>query len=149
MNARRLLKLADFLAALPREKFDFSQIVEQKGKPMLQALKAGKTRCGTVGCAIGWMPAVFPRHLKWGEDFRGSGTYLGVYFRNSDPESFSGEPIDFQVAEQFFGITEDETQWLFLPDYYSGERDADNGLSDSATPKAVARHIRKFVQERA
>ncbi len=67
MNAKRLLKLADFLDKLPRAKFDFGVIAMQDGKPMLEALKAGKERCGTVACAIGWMPAVFPRSLRWTE----------------------------------------------------------------------------------
>lgn len=132
MNAKRLLKLADFLDTLPLAKFDFGVIAQQEGKPMRAALRAGKTRCGTVGCAIGWMPAVFPRGLRWDE--RRYKSYPDVVLR-SDPDC-----IDFAAAATWFGITRSAAEQLFTPGAgYSG-------LPENATPKQVARHIRKWVR---
>lgn len=135
MNAKRLLKLAEFLDTMPREKFDFTIIAAQGGKPMRAALRAGKTRCGTVGCAIGWMPAVFPRHLKWSSDLK---SYPDVCLRSDESAT------DFSAASKFFDISLGDVQREFTPgplEYgYSG-------LSDDATPKQVARHIRAFVRE--
>ena len=50
--------LADFLDTLPEEQFEFDAVVSEwdrtKDKP-----------CGSVCCAIGWAPMVFPELIKW------------------------------------------------------------------------------------
>jgi hypothetical protein len=122
---KRLLKLADFLDALPREKFDFGVITRVDGKPMREALKAAHERCGTVGCAIGWMPVVFPQLVMWDDDH-------GVVLK-SDPWV-----LDFECAKEVFNLTDYESGRLFMP--------LASGLGRDATPKQVARHIRKFVR---
>lgn len=146
MNAtgkRRLLKLAAFLRKLPREKFDFTIVAREAGKPMREALKAGATRCGTTACAVGWMPAVFPRSCEWIAD-----TFRGYAMRGV---VLKGQPLlpfeMLKVAEQFFGLTDDEVALLFVP----SDAPTPGQLGDDATPKQVARHIERFVkrQERA
>lgn len=124
-HVQRLLKLADFLDTLPREKFDFSVITCVDGLPLLDALKAGKKRCGTVACAVGWMPAVFPRAFKW--------TDCGAVL----PRSSQADGMNLDAAGRFFGLDYADTVGLFSPE--------DSGLGYSATPKQVARHIRRFV----
>lgn len=47
IQRKRFLRLADYLQRLPARKFNFSIFAQQK-------------TCGTVGCAMGWTPAVFP-----------------------------------------------------------------------------------------
>lgn len=139
MNAvqtKRLLKLADFLQTLPRQKFDFAVVARERGKPMLEALKAGKTECGTVACALGWAPAVFPRHLKWERPYWSGETALEINFRNAS----SSYAQTFPVAERFFGLTEDEAQRLFEPSV--------SPLGYRATSKRVAKAIRQFVAQK-
>lgn len=132
VQARRLLKLAEFLREVPKEKFDFGILAFQNGKPMLEALKAGKTACGTVACAIGWMPAVFPRSLVWKKVWAGG---HGLQVR------LKGRPYtDFNAAEVFFGITHDQSSWLFNPD------PVDGGLAATVSAKQVARRITTFVR---
>ncbi len=46
---QRLLKWADFLEELPAEQFN---------------LQYWRKDCGTVACAAGWLPTIFPRHWK-------------------------------------------------------------------------------------
>lgn len=143
VQARRLLKLADFLTALPKQKFDFAVVAHEYGKPMIEALKAGKTRCGTTACAIGWMPAVFPRQLMWlrGNPL-GEERSLHVDFKVNGKGKYSS----FEVAESFFGIDGVESRYLFNP------RDEDGGRETSlpydATAKQVARRIRAFVKRK-
>lgn len=128
VHKRRLLKLAAFLDTLPRAKFDFSIIARQDGLPFLKALKAGDKACGTVACAVGWMPAVFPRAFRW--DTGGT-----VY-----PKNLSGVTgLDLYAAGQFFGLPDNDINYLFTPD--------SSGLREKATPKQVARHIRRYVQD--
>jgi hypothetical protein len=124
---KRLLKLAAFLDTLPREKFDFAVVTRIGKKPMLEALKAGHERCGTVGCAIGWMPAVFPRLVRWDEN-----NYVCL---KGDVDDYNA---DRYAAERFFDLSDDEASCLFVPE--------SSGLGALATPKQVARHIRQFVR---
>lgn len=128
MNEKRLLKLATFLDALPPAKFDFTRIARETGKPMLEALKAGPTECGTVGCAIGWMPAVFPRLTEWVTNAYG----LGVALKRDKTV------LNFEAAEAVFGLDSYEAEYLFNPNT--------SPLQDWATPKQVGRHIRAFVK---
>jgi hypothetical protein len=153
MNAiqrKRLLKLADFLDQLPPQKFDFDTIAVEGAKPHKEALKARKESCGTTACAIGWMPVVFPRLTRWVRTpcyFDSVAIHIGPAGR--------GKARDFEVAEQVFGLTEQEAEWLFLPDATLYEHSDDlwnTGCSiispcgSDATAKQVARHIRKFVK---
>ncbi len=145
-HKNRLLKLAAFLDKLPDEKFNFEYITNEGGKPMLEALKAGAVRCGTTACALGWAPAVFPRELKWARsivelNYGGQKTRAILQKNQFEPE-YSVHPWDVteKTAQDFFGLTKDETTTLFVPGYTP--RDLPHG----ATPKMVAEHIRKFVK---
>jgi len=139
MNKKRLLKLADFLDSLSKQKFDFGCVANQYGKPMKEALKAGKHACGTVACAIGWTPAVFPRLVKWvnewtyGDDIKNA-TELTVQVKESGANSY------IRVGEELFDLTWYESYNLFTP----GVLDA----GENATPKQVAKQIRKFVKDK-
>lgn len=135
-HKNRLLKLAAFLDKLPKAKFNFGLLVNEAGKPMLEALAAGKHACGSVACAIGWMPAVFPRQVKWDSKENPQGIELIV----------RRESVPFRSAAQFFGISNDDARYLFNP---GGSEDQATELDDDATPKQVAKHIRKFVEEAA
>jgi hypothetical protein len=143
IHARRLLKLADFLDELPRQKFDFATLVREDGKPVLEALKAGKTECGTVACAIGWTPAVFPRLAKWGEVRGFFGVRKIVLPTDAAARDKSSREALILTAAKLFGLSEDDTDTLFVPDYYERR----GRLRNNATPKRVAKHIRRFVEK--
>lgn len=144
MNAKRLLKLAEFLDTLPRQKFKFSTVADERGKSMREALKAGKTRCGTVGCALGWAPVVFPRLLRWVEVrkwFPDDKAMYAVCHRSDTRTQVPASqmwPETRATAAAVFGLWEADVQFLFQPE--------DSGLGEDATPKQVARHIRQFVR---
>lgn len=144
---RRLLKLADFLSEMPRAKFNFRTIFEQGSKPPLEALAAGEHKCGTVGCAIGWMPAALPSVAKWDyyKSYNDEKKVANVVLREDERLS------DFHAAARAFGITQSEAFWLFSPFGGGGQFGASiaHGVDGRATPKQVARHIRKFVERYA
>lgn len=147
IHLRRLRKLADFLDKMPKEKFDFSVVAIEEGKPMLQALRAGAVHCGTVACGMGWMPAAFPRQIKW-QQVGASERLLDIALREPtgdserDTESVFGA---FYVAQEFFGITGVESWYLFNPGGHERQR---NRLSVNARPQALARHIRRFADRK-
>lgn len=148
VHAKRLLKLADFLDTLPRKRFDFDQFVgdDWKGTQDLS--------CGTTACAIGWMPAI-PAFRRLGVRYKGTpqeqigtavdGTpiYESAYVRVCMKDSREEYNTEVGVGEQIFGLNRESFNHLFIPGYtgygYSG-------LSEKATPKQVAKHIRKYVK---
>jgi hypothetical protein len=142
MYANRLLKLAAFLDKLPKAKFNFGTFTSLGGKPMMEALKAGRSRCGTTACAVGWMPAVFPRTACWiGKDQPYGHVIVGL---RSD-KGRRPRLTNFDVAERFFGLSYDETRNLFDP---GSEFASDDAPGWTATPKEVAKHIRRFVRQK-
>ena len=127
MNAKRLLDLARFLDELPRAEFDFADVVtEQDGG------------CGSVCCAVGWTPRVFPELVEWCQ----RGDYdLDVTMRNTKwPEN--GYIL---VGSCLFDITRDEATALFTPGYRRPWAGGAGPLHSTATPKQVAASIREFV----
>jgi hypothetical protein len=115
---RRLLKLAAFLDELPRRKFDFGFF--------------GNPACGTAGCAIGYCPIAFPRFWKVVDE---------TPVTRNCPYSGAG-----RGAAKFFGLSQNDVDYLFYPEL----RDAVKmcPLLRTATPKAVAKHIRSFIAEK-
>lgn len=131
-HKKRLLKLADFLDKLPTQKFRFDVFAIEDGKPMLEALEAGEANCGTVACAIGWMPAIFPRQIKW-QPYLHDKKYKDIVFKGR--EELDGA---FETARVFFGIEERKTVYKLFDPVWSE-------LGHHATPKQVAQHIREFL----
>ncbi len=131
MHAKRLLKLADFLDALPRGRFSYSTWVGKnwKGKQDLS--------CGTTACALGWattMPEFRKLGLRLFPPQDGMGARVGLKNRPGTDE--------YDAAGEVFGLGFYDTQELFVP----GDRGEDKP-GDKATAKQVAKHIRRFVDE--
>lgn len=120
----RLLRLAEFLEKLPREKFDLSFFTGADGLD-----DAPGPGCGTAGCAIGWMPNAFPRDCKYVED-----SFGGITITSMD-----GSKDHFNLAEDFFGLSRNESSYLFTTDYYKRGRRG---------PKSVAKRLREFAANR-
>lgn len=126
-----LNKLADFLDTLPRSHFDLS-IVQGR----VPATK--ENTCGTVGCAIGWCPTVFPRLCR-----APSASIYGLWAVNGRKiNMWSGGHAE--VGRRLFGISNDDAYALFTP----GEPLPDGEgatLGSTATPKQVAKRIRTYI----
>jgi len=120
-HKKRLLKLCDFLEQLPRKDFDFGLVAEHKS-------------CGTVGCAIGWTPEVFPRLVRW---TRPRHNLMNVALKDRRVSGY------VRVARSLFGLTYRDAHSLFTPHSYVVALDQ---LPYRATPKQVARRIRKFLK---
>lgn len=123
MNTQRLLQLASFLRKLPPERFDFSRVVRHE------------TPCGTIGCAMGWTPAVFPELVEWTKD-----KYLYPLTLCS-----TGYPMDYDaIASRIFEMDQGEAFRLFTPGE-QGELDMEE-LEDNATPSQVADLIEEYIK---
>lgn len=125
MNKTRLLKLARFLESLPPESFNFSDVVSKSTES-----------CGSVCCAIGWTPKVFPKLIKWYR--RASLAKLGLMMGDCD--------VDYIMAgKNLFDITFQESRKLFSPSqtlsWWVGKN-----IGAAGKPEEVALSIRKFIE---
>ena len=127
--AERLLKIADFLEELPPEKFNFRDYVSES-----------KNDCGTVCCAIGWLPKIFPEDFYWinpNYKFITSGRVV-VLSRSTPLEPHSGQ--------HFLDLNDADWYRLFVPDYVRPIKP--NRLPPDTTAKELAIHIREFVNNK-
>lgn len=136
LHKNRLLKLAEFLDKLPKEKFDFSSVISKN-----------EGKCGTICCAVGWLPTVFPRSWMW--DFvAGDETHINVFRKvpnGEDTKSSHHWHCDFWVdVSKFFGMTEKEVEQLFFPEM-DRPWDPDFMLGEEATANEVADSIRDYI----
>lgn len=123
----RLRKLAIHLESgeLAHRKFNFSRINQGK---------KDEGGCGTSGCAIGELPAVFPR--RWKFDFC---DVFGVVEVCRPDDSFTRER-----TASFFGITQREDVLLFYPGHQAPWNHY--VLGARATKEQVATGIRNFLK---
>jgi hypothetical protein len=139
---QRLLALAELLETLPRKRFDYGHWAgdEWKGEADLS--------CGTSACALGWattMPSLRKLGLRLVKDSSG---WIAVKLLSKNGTYMN----DTEAAHEVFGVSEKEFQYLFIPsDKYVNITLPELGLNtyapgENATPKQVAKHIRKFVK---
>lgn len=131
---RNLTKLIEFLEKLEPKKFDFRSIVRE--------FKKNGHTCGTVCCAIGWIPAVFPKRARWqattGWD---NEPMVVVRFKGDDGvEDLKG------VAAKFFGMNFNTSEGLFVPDSQKQVHLSLRHVSERAKPRTVARMLRKYLK---
>jgi len=98
IHIKRLLKLAKHLRSDKRAHRRFDINTYNAG------VWLGPGQCGTVGCAIGETPAVWPSLFRW--EFR------AVYSRRNSTGYTQGD------HQRFFGLTSLQYNHLFLPAGY-------------------------------
>ena len=126
-QANRLVTLIEFLKTLERKKFNFEILREDQD-------------CGTIGCAIGWCPEIFPKLVE----VRMSHC-VDPQFRLTCENWPIGTNFD-HVAWEMFGLEGD----VFTPDM---KVVFDDGFGftiyttprGKATPKKVAKWLTKVL----
>lgn len=134
MNAKRLIKLAEHLEnGRPggHKKFDFTVIHQNHGT---------EKHCGSVGCAMGELPVVFPSYWKFAVDEDPDEDWGVAVIPKTENHSWFSYP---EVAE-FFGIDSSEAWGMFCPCYTRWWAPKKN-LPSNATAKQVAKSIRQYV----
>jgi len=123
IHRKRLAKLADYLDTVPRKLFKFNLVVKEG-------------TCGTVGCAIGHSVKVFPRLLSYDPalDRVVTKNEHAMWYRD--------------IAMEIFGMTNHQAGGVFGPDNQRDELGRKySNLGGNATPKQVAKLIRKFLND--
>lgn len=113
----RLLRLAEFLDTLDPTQFNIRNwVTDPDGKCAGDGAVPG---CGYAGCAVGWA-CVLPEFVE-----------AGLRLVDGAPRWGNAPP------EDFFGITEDEFDYLFMSGMY------EDCAPEDVTPKMVAERIRE------
>lgn len=145
VQKRRLLKLADFLDALPPKRFDFSRWVgdDWQGDEQLS--------CGTTACALGWA-ATIPEFRKLGVSLDGAHGASMTPFLVDDRSAASAD-----VSRRLFGLNSHASEALFQGyslygfqiDGYEGNTDALvlRSVGSHASKKTVVGRIRQYVEK--
>lgn len=121
MQRKKLLKLADFLENVVTDsRFDLGKWQGFGDRT--------KHQCKTVACAFGWCPTVWPRSGLKNHSF-------GVTYEPN--KKTSDYCSNFEAAARFFGITLEQSRYLFSSEKYSIRY---RGRI------SVAKRIRKFAE---
>lgn len=116
----RLRKLIAFFRVLPRKRFRFSSVrMEEK--------------CGSVCCAIGLTPEIFPKLVRSTED--------------RDVELIGCQDYHnyINVGEELFGLSERASTCLFTPYHQTNLHPDLDCCGNYAAPKQVAAMLEKFL----
>lgn len=130
MNIERFQKLISFLDQLDESKFNLNSVVKEYD------IDDQGHICGTVCCAIGWTPVIFPELVSWRKiDYPDCPDTLTV---------LSVDVVGYiDVAAKLFDIKEMVAIDLFSP----GKTDFDDyHLSRHATPKQLAQRLRNYLK---
>ena len=126
LNEKAVLKLANFLESLPRQRFYMGQWIAGNGKDGLKffkvATKPKKTKdpdCGTTCCIAGWQVSLMGLYLNSNGE---------VFKKAKDSESVG---LAWEIAKNALGL---ETTNLFFN-------------HELNTPKKAAKELRKMLKE--
>jgi hypothetical protein len=127
----RLLLLADRL-----EHFDEQDAIKEFDMDIYYA--PASPSCGTAGCALG-LAATMPEFNALGLRVNENNeiTYHPPYF------VITYDHIDSRAGHEFFRLTVDQFNYIFMPHYYFTNFENDERIS----PQDVATRIRKFVAD--
>lgn len=136
MNITRLNKLADYLDTLNIEQFNFDFVAKKVDK-------TDTITCGTVGCAIGFTPVVFPDLVEWKKrDYHEIDEKVQAV-----TVVFIGDANDYDYKEigvKLFDISGDESERLFTPNQHCSWNK--RILGTNVEPQEVAQSIRNFIK---
>lgn len=134
----RLLRLAEFLEALPPKRFDYCKWVGTDW------LGDAELSCGTTACALGWATTM-PEFRKLGLRLETESFAWVSNNRRGVVVDMKNERRGSDAAMRVFALTHHEACFLFLPEYYYMKK---TSPGRGARPKTVAKHIRRFVAGR-
>lgn len=138
---RRLLKLADFLDTLPKQRFNYEHWVGRDWQG------AANLSCGTTACALGWattIPSLRKAGLILRRDEGSSITYVSL--KSTSHQSRGA--VSNQAGNEVFGLSYEEFMYVFIPHQSDPERQLPNSPGMDATAKQVADHIRRFTNRK-
>jgi len=132
----RLRRLAKHLRGTHRahKKFDFGVVAQGKF--------INDNYCGSVGCALGELPAVWPKEWKWEQNYWCDDMF-DVFLKTHN----SGITNIWNPVSNFFSITNDQAYHLFKPRKQMPQQFGGKELDEYATAEQVADNIDAFIKK--
>ncbi len=132
MEAEKLMKLARYLMQVSPSRFDFKVIMSGT------AIPTQEDDCGTMACALGNLPFVFPERFEYRINQLGR---VGVHDKEHDI------PLEYMTYVEpicsFFDLGAIEVLGLFSA--YEQQEIGERELSNEASPLEVAQNIASYV----
>ena len=132
MEAEKLMKLARYLVNVPPNTFDFTVIVRGATIPTQE------DNCGTMACALGNLPFVFPERFEYRINEVGR---VKVHDKEEDA------PLEYLTYVEpicsFFDLGAIEVLGLFSA--YEQDSIGQKELTGEASPLEVAQNIASYV----
>jgi hypothetical protein len=143
MNLENMNKVIEFLRTLEESKFNFRAVVSS------QTVDENSHICGSVCCAVGWFPKIFPDTVYWGSTCTEAAYNTHVSTRHTTGYQ--------RVAAEVLDISDHHAVALFTPvspgeDLYGFLRKAQatlglQHLDEHASPMQVARNLEHYKNE--
>jgi len=134
----RLRKLAKHLRSEHRvhKKFYFDKLAQGE-------INKKGNYCGSVGCAMGEFPAVWPNEWRWDNSMSGFITIFRVLHKSQNANEYT----NYDIMADFFSITDDQISHLFVPDSQNIINFGGKKLDVNTTAKQVADNISAFIEK--
>jgi len=134
----RLRKLAKHLRGnhLAHRIFYFDRLADGK-------LDKDGNYCGSVGCAIGELPAVWPKEWNWEPTIHNNDMFSIIH----NTHGGFGIAQLWGAVSEFFSITESQAHHLFNPRKQMPQLYGGNKLDEYATVEQVADNIIAFIKK--
>lgn len=129
LHSGRLTRLADALEhdEHGHKRWDFNRVLVT-------------VKCGSVGCAIGALPYVFPKDFCFKDSSFPDMPWVSLR---------DGNAYDKKAAQEFFGLSMEEATHLFYPKEQEPKLYGGRVLGERAKPQSVAKNIRAFLEVKA
>lgn len=125
LNKARIYKMARFIGKLKPHKLD----MELVAKPN-ESKKMDPFRCASAACVMGWMPAVFPKDVRW--KIYDDDTWVKINVSKTKPR---WADVDASIVGKFFGIPFQAANILF-----------GTGEEGYRTPKEVSKGLMEYAK---
>lgn len=133
LTIHRLTRLANYIDNLDKTQFYFGAFIEKFDE---------NNSCGTMCCAAGWLPILYPNAFKWQYNKLSGTTFLG--FNPAENEWFL---VLYTPLVKFFGISVELTEHLFYPGRQTLAWTKDNqNFSAKITNKEWAEECRRIIE---
>jgi len=133
----RLRKLAKHLCGthLAHRMFYFDRLASGK-------MDENGNYCGSVGCALGEIPAVWPKEWKWEKNR--CGDLFSIIHKS---HGGAGVAKLWGAVTKFFSITEDQAYHLFNPRKQMPQQFGGKELDEYASVEQVVDNIGAFIKK--
>lgn len=146
IQKKRLARFINFLRKVPRSNFNMEHWIVADGETSQEVICDLKQhKCGTAGCAVGWMPVFNPKVFKYDMFWNAIVLNENNLILNVDAaiEYFG---IKAEVARQIFYYMDEYGEYGYPANHFDTWTDTMVVATEKITPKMVASRLAKYLK---